>query len=677
MEIFAREGGLNEQQQQVVREGDGPCLVLAGAGSGKTRTIIFRVAHLLDQGVSPEQILLVTFTNKAAAEMQFRLQALLGNKIHLPWAGTFHHIAYRLVRMYAPLLGFTRPVSVLDSDDSLTLIKLCSKENKISGDKRFPSPHVLQSLISFSRNAEQPLDEVIAHKFPAAAVHSAAISEIADRYTRKKKEASTVDFDDLLVFANLLLAQETIGKKIATQFKYVLVDEFQDTNKIQASIIKKISSIHHNVLVVGDDAQSIYSFRAADIQNILQFETWYPHTKIFKLETNYRSTPEILALANNSIANNTNQYVKELRAVNKNGERPKVHPQVGQVEEAVFVVKQIQQCLDEGIPPNEIAVLFRAAHHSQRLELELTKAGILYDYRGGVRFFERAHVKDILAYLRILRNPADATAWLRVLLHEEGIGPVAAEKIIQQMKDGVTQEQVHIVTQMLGSTAQKGWQNFLTIWQALTAISSSTPSDCITALTQSAYKDFLETEYIDSGDRLEDLVQLGVFAGTYTDLDQFLAETALQESFGLEAGAANRSEKKDKIILSTIHQAKGLEWSVVFVLNLANGAFPNDRARREENGIEEERRLFYVAITRAKQKLFLTYPLTSGSFGDFLSGPSPFLTEINPELCDDRSLLSTMSSTVFDDPSEDVQYIPEDRPIKIKPGSFLRDLDDL
>ncbi|TSC84355.1 MAG: DNA helicase II / ATP-dependent DNA helicase PcrA [Parcubacteria group bacterium Gr01-1014_13] len=670
---------LNSEQLEVVLHGDGPCLVLAGAGSGKTRVITYRVAYLLEQGISPENILLVTFTNKAADEMIRRMQSLTGIQEKLPWAGTFHHIAYRILRQYAPLLGYKNNFSVLDSDDSEALLKLCAKPFKSSdGDKRkFPSASILQNIISFSRNSETTVADVLDLKYPQWLVVEDQIKSIADEYYIKKKEANAMDFDDLLTNFLLLLNSDQVLQKYSQQFKYILVDEYQDTNKIQASIIKKLASAHNNLLVVGDDAQSIYSFRAADVQNILQFEKDYPSAKIFKLETNYRSSQEILQLANEVISNNVKQYKKELKTVLQSGLKPSLHPQMDQAGEAEFVAGKILELIENNTPENEIAVLFRAAYHSQMLELELVKAGIAYDYRGGLRFFERAHVKDVLAYLRILNNFADTAAWMRVLMHEEGIGPAAAQKIVEALKSATNVEDVKVIgQQVLGEKAKNGWYNFVRIWEAMLGTSRTDTAALIDSIINSPYKDYLEGEFIDSKDRLEDISQLQVFANKYNELEQFLAEASLQESFNIRGGGKSADQSGPKVVLSTIHQAKGLEWSAVFIINLSSGAFPSDRAFREPNGLEEERRLFYVAITRAKKHLHLTYPMAGGGFGDSMSGPSLFLGEISSDLLDDHSLLSG-NGLVLNDEEAGVTYESEDKPLRITPGSFLRSIDDL
>ncbi len=679
---------LNSEQLNVVLHGDGPCLVLAGAGSGKTRTITYRVAYLLEQGVKPENILLVTFTNKAAAEMKRRVGELTALASALPWSGTFHHIGYRILRVYAPLLGYRNNFTVLDQDDSQSLLKLCIKEVRPeTGGKRFPSAAVIQNIISYTRNAETPLRQVLEERSYQWIQFASEIERIAVEYEKRKKEANAMDFDDLLVNLLLLLGNDKVREKYSDQFHYILVDEYQDTNKIQASIIKKLASIHRNVLVVGDDAQSIYSFRAADIQNILQFPKEYPETKIFKLEINYRSTEKILELANNVIAGNREQFKKQLRAVGGGGARPELWPQLDQESEGNFVADKIEKMLEAGTPAPEIAVLFRASHHSQMLEVELVRRGIDYDYRGGVRFFERAHVKDVLAYLRILSNLADTAAWLRVLMHEEGIGPVAAQRLIDIVRELENVEQVRNAGEALGAKAQIGWNHFVAIWDTILNVPSRAPTALIDAIIGSGYREYLEGEYIDSRERLQDIKQLALFAEKYDSLEEFLADATLQESFRAiaddEPADGQRSQQQSssaKIVLSTIHQAKGLEWEGVFIINLSNGSFPSERSLKESNGLEEERRLFYVAITRAKKQLYLTYPMAGGAYGDFLAGPSMFLNEIAVDLLDDHSLLTT-DTTVLNDPSAGVEYIAEDdsdtRPKKIKPGSFLQDIADL
>ncbi len=677
---------LNKEQLDVVLHGDGPCLVLAGAGSGKTRTITYRVAYLLEQGVAPENILLVTFTNKAAAEMVERMQHLTGRSEKLPWAGTFHSIGHRILRQHARELGYENNFSILDSDDSESIVKLCAKDfsDGAGGKKfgKFPSTKVLQGIISFARNAETTIADVLDARYSQFGMWEEAITQVVREYEEKKKAANSMDFDDLLVNWLRLLNNPGILKKYSEQFKYILVDEYQDTNKIQASIVCKLAQAHQNILAVGDDAQSIYSFRAADIENILRFEKVFPKAKIFKLLTNYRSSQEILSVANSVIANNPKQYKKDLKTIIKTGVKPELRPFGEGAEEANAIAEKIASLIRGGVPHKEIAVLFRAAHHSQQLELELMRYGIDYDYRGGLRFFERSHVKDVLAYLRVLNNLADSAAWMRVLLYEDGIGPAAAGKIIEHIQGVNNIDEVRAAGGSLSDKARSGWNNFLQIWDGMLEIGKGSPSKLILHIVDSPYREYLTAERMDADDRIDDIKQLAVFAGKYDNLEDFLAEAALQEAFTIQNKKKSADKIKDeKIILSTIHQSKGLEWSAVFIINLVNGAFPHSRALSEENGVEEERRLFYVAVTRAKKYLYFSYPMQSGKNGwgeAVFQGQSQFLDEIGPELLNDKSLLSNPTTVL----RGELTYEPDeqsygDKPLNIKPGSFLRSVEDL
>jgi DNA helicase II / ATP-dependent DNA helicase PcrA len=664
---------LNSEQYRVVTEGDGHCLVLAGAGSGKTRTITYRVAYLLDKGVAPNEILLVTFTNKAAREMVKRVGALTEIDKKLPWAGTFHHICYRLMKKYGTLLGYKNNFTILDSGDSKDLIKLCVKEESVPQTaKKFPSANVLLSLISYSRNAMSTIEDIIEEKHPQWLDFKDDITRIAIAYARRKKEANAMDFDDLLVNVCLLLAKsEKVRTLLSQQFKYVLVDEYQDTNKIQASIVRYFASAHKNLLVVGDDAQSIYSFRAAEIKNILDFTKMFDDAKIFKLETNYRSTPEILNVANDVISNNKKQYEKVLRAHKDPFAKPEVHAFEDREEEAHFVANRILTLIDEGVELKNMSVLFRASHHSQALEVELTKRDIPYDYRGGVRFFERAHIKDVLAYLRIFANKDDAIAWGRVLGMQTGIGTVTAQKII-----GYTRTMnFNDISEKLPARAKLGWANFLSIYRELQQLNIAEPSALIMCVRHSKYEQHLQSEFPNFRERIQDIEQLAEFAARQPDLQQFLAEASLQESYTNPSKRGGQQDE-DMMILSTIHQSKGLEWDAVFVLNLSNGQFPNDRALREKGGLEEERRLFYVAITRARRHLCLTYPLLA-AFNTLSSGPSVFLEEIDSDILDMHHI---SGGNVWSDPSDDVDdvvYVSMDDEWKNKKKSFLSDIMDM
>ncbi|MBU0661561.1 ATP-dependent helicase [Patescibacteria group bacterium] len=668
---------LNAEQLRVVEQGNGACLVLAGAGSGKTRTITYRVAYLLEQGVLPKEILLVTFTNKAAREMMERVQQLMGSELHLPWAGTFHHIAYKILRRYAVVLGYESNFTILDAEDSRDVIKLCLKEKGLDKKaKRFPSARVVQGIISFTRNASRPIEEVLDDHYPQWLQHGDTLSRIAQAYAQRKKDANAMDFDDMLVRLFELFALNPKVKDVfAQQFKYVLVDEYQDTNAIQSAIVELCSSVHKNILVVGDDAQSIYSFRAANIEHILAFEKHYPQAQIFRLETNYRSTPNILDFANDVIAKNVNQYQKELRSVMDVFVKPRLRVCAEQSEEAAFIVDEIEELQEEGMPLHQIAVLFRAAFHSQALEMELVKRDIPYEYRGGIRFFERAHIKDVLAYVRVFVNKTDTIAWSRILNMQVGIGPVTARKIIKAVQSS-GETSLSNIELSLPMRATIGWQEVVQNW-GLMEMSDKSAAGLIRAIADSRYQEYVMEQYPDYRDRLQDIEQLATFSEKVKDISQFLAEATMQEQFRPSTLTENGKED-EKLVLSTIHQAKGLEWQAVFVMHMSQGQFPNERALKQTKGLEEERRLFYVAVTRAKKHLYLSYPIVAG-FKMMLGGPSMFLQEIDQELFTEERGGNDFGYADLSDDIDGVTYesVEEWQSPKPRPTSFLKSIDDL
>lgn len=622
---------LNQEQLDVVLHGDGPCLVLAGAGSGKTRTVTYRVAYLLEQGVDPSSILLLTFTNKASREMLERVTRLLGEEARGLWGGTFHSVANRLLRMNAHIAGFARGFSILDQEDSRALIKAVMKDLSIDPKaRRFPSPAVVQDLISFQRNTLSSMQDTLEMKHPTFLSLATDIEEIARMYDKRKTAAQSMDFDDLLLRWFALIEDPGIGEAMSRRFQYILVDEYQDTNALQARIVRGLARAHQNVLVVGDDAQSIYAFRGADVKNILQFPNQWEGARMFKLLTNYRSVPEILDLANDSLSHNLGQFEKDLVGVKPRGKKPLMVPCTSAKQEAQYVAEQVLTLRNEGIPLGNIAVLFRSSAHSQALEFELVKRDIPYEYRGGMKFFGRAHIKDVLAHLRIIQNPHDEPAWLRVLNMQQGIGATTASAIAGQAH-GFPEASRIIDTDLssfLPSRAKEGWKNLVSTVSAV-LVHPDDPSAMIRAIIDSPYREYLEREYPDYKDRLEDLEQLELFAQSYRSLELFLADISLYDETA--AGQGTSSAGEERMVLSTIHQAKGLEWDTVFVIHLADQAFPSAQAM-EEDGLEEERRLFYVAVTRARQRLFLTYPMTLGYETLSFNRPSLFLEEIAPRL---------------------------------------------
>ncbi len=624
---------LNNEQLEAVLKGDGACLVLAGAGSGKTRTITYRVAYLIEQGIQPSEILLLTFTNKSAREMLERVEKLLGGTVQGIWGGTFHSTANRLLRMYADRIGFEKNFTILDQEDSKSMFKLVLKEMKINPkERRFPSPSVCQNIISYTRNVCGTIRGTLEVKHPNFLELESELEDLADRYEKRKKTSNAMDFDDLLMNLLTLLEDPVTGSSIASRFRYVLVDEYQDTNAIQSRIVSRFSSAHGNAFVVGDDAQSIYAFRGADVQNILNFPDEYPEVQVFKLLTNYRSTPQILNLANDSLRHNIDQYEKDLVGLREAGSRPSLIPCASARQEAQYVAEQVLELRNEGTALGNIAVLFRATSHSQQLELELLKRDIPYEYRGGLKLFERAHIKDVLAYLRIHGNIKDEPAWMRILLMQTGIGALTAERVakittgfhtIPSMLEGDVHE-------VLSAKARAGWEEFSNIIRGV-IVEMPDPARMIRAIASSSYQDRLEREYPNWRDRLEDIEQFALFAEGYDSLEAFLADVSLYDGV-LSVREKGASYDDERLVLSTVHQAKGLEWDTIFILHLADNAFPNRRALDEEGGVEEERRLFYVACTRAKKRLFLSYPLTMGADTLILNRPSMFLDELDPHL---------------------------------------------
>lgn len=634
---------LNDEQYAVVASGDGPQLVLAGAGSGKTRVVTYRVAWLLEHGVQPEEILLLTFTNKAAKEMITRVESLLKVYPTGLWSGTFHSIANRMLRMYGDRTPYGRDFSILDEEDAHDLIKLCVKEVKAdSFGRKFPSASVIKSVTSFAQNARLSLQEALERRAPMHEPLAGEIEKVLKKYQEEKVRQRSMDFDDLLLELYRLLSEdEHVRTSLARRFRYLMVDEFQDTNLIQADLVDLLSSHHRNILAVGDDAQSIYSFRAAEIQNILDFSGRYPGAVIHRLVTNYRSTPQILAVANAVIANNQDQYEKELVAVAREGERPFVVPAADDRQEAQYVAEQILSLLNEGVRLRDIAVLFRAAFHSQALEFELMRRAIPYEYRGGMKFFERAHVKDALAHLRILRNVKDGVAWMRALQIQPGMGLATAAKVASHVSVQDSVIDALASPPKLGDKAQQGWARTASLLSAMAA--EQLPAHILRAFAGSdMYREYLDAEYQNSRERREDLEQFALFAEQYQDLGAFLDAVTLTGDFGglMDPELEKRDEgySEEKMILSTIHQAKGLEWENVFVINVAEGAFPSDKSFANPKEIEEERRLFYVAITRAKKRLFLTYGITSGYENITIRQPSTFLDEIPKSLIEEIRL---------------------------------------
>ena len=637
---------LNEQQLAAVTASPGPLLVIAGAGSGKTRTLTYRVAYLLENGIDPRNILLLTFTNKAARQMLDRVANLLPVDASGLWGGTFHSIGNRMLRRHGSALGYSSGFSIMDREDQKDLINTVVANAGIDPKEiRFPKGDVLAEIFSFTINTERPLDQLLAEKFPYFLPLLEQISDVHARYEKKKKAINSMDFDDLLEKTLSMLRQhDDIAAFYRRQFQFILVDEYQDTNKIQADLIDTLACDHRNLMVVGDDAQSIYSWRGANFQNILEFPKRYPDAQVFKIEMNYRSVPEILVVANAAIAANVKQFRKQLSATRpSNAVRPAVVGLNDGSEQAQFVAQRILELRDENVELRDIAVLYRSHYHAIELQLELSRRGIPYQITSGIRFFEQAHIKDVAAFIRFVANPRDEVAFKRMVKLLPGIGNRSADNLWRAWETSVN-ERGEIISwsdrlspMSVTSKTKKSWQQLaLTLEEIAPGGQPNPPSEMITSIVEAIYDDYAKVNFTNYELRREDLNQLAAFARQFKDVHEFLSQLALISNVDAEA-APNNTADNEAVNLSSVHQAKGLEYHAVFVIWLTDGMFPSTRSLETREAIEEERRLFYVAITRARDELYLTFPqmrLNAG-YGDMFQRPSRFLKEIPTTLVED------------------------------------------
>jgi len=616
---------LNPQQLQAVEKSEGPSLVLAGAGSGKTRVLIYRLAYLLEKGVRPEHILLVTFTNKAAKEMMQRAEHLLQSTLKGVWAGTFHHVGNMILRKESQALGYAPHFTIIDKEDAKDLIEDCLEELGLTGKQvLFPKKDIISSIGDLSVNSQKEVEEIISKFYPHLEEHLLHIKRVLRHFERKKKETNTMDFNDLLCNWLKVLEKKELCEKYAEGFRYILVDEYQDTNRIQFEILKKLACVHKNILAVGDDAQSIYSFRGAEINNLLDFPRVFQGAKIFKLEINYRSSPEVLALANTIIAHNTKQFPKTLQAIKEHADIPLVVRTKDVYVQAKFVAQRMMELHEQGIPLKEISVLFRSHFQVLELEIELLKRNIPYIVRGGVRFFEQAHIKDVLSYLKLISNPRDELSFKRAISLYKGIGRSYANRIWKGLNDeGLSIAQIE---KALPQKQRNGCRDFFSLMETLKNISA--PLDAIGKIL-TFYKDYCYLTFDNSEDRILDIEELAKMASEHPTVRRFLAEFGSFENFKGETMLA-AGNSQDYVTLSTIHQAKGLEWKAVFIIGFNDYEFPHPKALASSNAIEEERRLFYVAVTRAKTFLYITYPETKFTFknGLVICRPSMFMSEL-------------------------------------------------
>jgi DNA helicase-2/ATP-dependent DNA helicase PcrA len=637
---------LNEQQLAAVTAPPGPLLVIAGAGSGKTRTLTYRVAYLLENGIDPRNILLLTFTNKAARQMLDRVANLLPVDASGLWGGTFHSVGNRILRRHGSALGFSSGFTIMDREDQKDLINTVVASAGIDPKEiRFPKGDVLAEIFSFVVNTEKPLEELLAEKFPYFLPLLDKIKDVQARYDRKKKATNSMDFDDLLEKTLSMLQQhEGIAAFYRRQFQFILVDEYQDTNKIQADLVDTLALDHKNVMVVGDDAQSIYSWRGANFQNILEFPKRYPGAQVFKIEMNYRSAPEILEVANAAIAANVQQFRKHLSATREsNAVKPAVVGLNDGSEQAQFVAQRILELRDEDVDLNDIAVLYRAHYHAIELQLELSRRGIPYQITSGIRFFEQAHIKDVTAFIRCVANPRDEVAFKRMVKLLPGIGNRIADNLWNAWESSVNERGEitswgeRFLAMNVSAKSKKAWEQLAhTLDEIAPRGQPNPPSEMITSIVEAIYDDYAKVNFTNYELRREDLNQLAAFAHQFKDVNELLSQLALISNVDAEA-APNQTADKEAVNLSTVHQAKGLEFNTVFIIWLTDGMFPSSRSLDTRDALEEERRLFYVAITRARDELYLTFPhmRLSGGYGDVFQRPSRFLKEIPNELVED------------------------------------------
>ncbi|MFA5286664.1 MAG: ATP-dependent helicase [Candidatus Omnitrophota bacterium] len=651
---------LNPAQLVAVESIEGAYLVIAGAGSGKTRVLVHRVAYLVEKGVRPDEILLLTFTRRASEEMLKRAALLLDERCARVSGGTFHSFANAILRKYASLLGLSNNFTILDSPDAQDTVNLVRTQlgfNK--GEKRFPRKKAILEVISKSINKSQKLDDVLYDEYPQFMEFSEDIKKIRDAYQKYKRDKSLLDYDDLLVYLkDLLTNYQEVRLVLAKKYKYIMVDEYQDTNNLQAYIACLLASENKNIMVVGDDAQSIYSFRGANFKNIMGFPKIFKGAKIITLEENYRSTQPILDLTNKVIGRAKESFKKNLYSRKKGDKQPVFIDAADENAQSKYIADKILQLRGEGLELKDMAILFRSGWHSNDLEIELASRNIPFVKYGGQKFVEAAHIKDIISYLRIVYNLSDQVSWFRALLLIPGIGPKGAERIISLISDKEN------LSKELSLHKHEEVAKLFKLISKFSAIPSD-PARVIAAFLE-YYQPLLKNKYDDFHKRLNDLDSLLRIAERYKSLEEFLTDMALEppERGIIEAGLKDKDDAP--LILSTIHSAKGLEWHTVFIIYLAEGHLPSYLSLQDEDAIEEERRLFYVASTRAKENLFLLKPHIDRSPRSFMDGGGSVFTQVSRFL-DEGNILDNLVTVESEALAEDdSDYDDLDEPVRNK-----------
>lgn len=643
---------LNTAQFDAVMHNSGPALVVAGAGTGKTRTLIYRVARLIESGVDPKSILLLTFTRRAAGEMLRRASMLLDDRCRRVEGGTFHRYCSKLLHIYADRMGYPENFTIIDSSDAMDTINLLrGRLSSIKQTKRFPKKSTLYSIFSTSVNKMIPIHDVLEKEYPQFKKHNDAIQGLFDEYSNYKKVNYVMDFDDLLVNTrDLLRDSKDVRAKVAYSHKHVMVDEYQDTNSLQAELTELFSSVHKNVVAVGDDAQSIYSFRGAEPENMKQFPERFEGTKLIKLEENYRSTQRILDLANRVLSQSKETFEKELFTNREEGELPGLVKAANVNDQSRFLTQMILNLREQGRDLSDMAVLFRNGRDSYDLEVELNKKDIPFIKFGGQKFTEAAHVKDVLAHLKIFINPQDTISWNRALMLMEGIGPKTAEQFFQWAQNSNDPFKPHKAPHASDRYLEQ-LRALSDLFSGLKQYDGSVPDQLKTVVEY--YSTFCKKRFDDHPKRMKDLETFVDISGSYRSLQHLIEEVALDpiEATAIETEAATKDESP--LVLSTIHSAKGLEWGTVFLIQCLDGIIPSGYAIEDPQQMEEEIRLVYVAVTRAKDQLFLTYPAMHQSFyGDYFTNPSRFIEDIPETMLEPWMLVEEREQSAIDDRSD-------------------------
>lgn len=625
---------LNSSQFEAASAVNGCYLIIAGAGTGKTRTLVYRVARLIELGYDPNSILLLTFTRKAANEMMKRASMLLDDRCSKIRGGTFHSFANLTLRKYAKSIGLDSSFTILDQGDTADVVNLIrSQDGFITKEKRFPNKQTLNKVFSLSVNTGKKVEEIIENDYPHFIPLLDKILEIQKIFIDYKRRNNLLDYDDLLIYLReFLFKGGAAAKALLADIKFVMVDEYQDTNHLQAEIVSGLAQYSKNVMVVGDDSQAIYSFRGADFHNIMEFPKLFEDVKIVKLEENYRSVQSILDFANRINEAAIEKYKKDLYTRRGSGQLPNIVAASTENLQSKFIVEKILDLREEGVPLKDIAVLFRSSFFSFDLELELAKANVPFQKFGGMKFVETAHIKDVMAFLRISINPKDVVSWYRVLLLHEGVGPKTAQRILDELAisritiKAEPDQQSEFKHHKLGPLFYLLYELQKKKWL---------PSEMVQRVYD-YYYDLFKANYDDWNKRKKDLEIFQNIVENYTSVDTLLSDMAIEPIIESVVDVDATDKEEEYVTLSTIHSAKGLEWHSVFIIHAVEGYFPSARSIDNLETLEEERRLMYVASTRAKNNLFITYPMNlyDREAGMTLSKPSRFISEITPDLAE-------------------------------------------